>query len=259
MALPAILTISYWTPKRGAILIGFVLTVLGSAGSQFFLDPPQSLSLKLDQQAKDVTADIDTLKNAQAQYLMFQQQGAMIYALNAGGIGVSQGNQKDILGNLYQLSLIDRASAIRTVIGQLAIAHLADFAGTSKSYGDLVDAARQDFSLPAYIAVEDFEKSMMTKAAAQMATLQQRLIDATQAKTQADALADERKLILLVLVTLGSMFLLLANLLSTKEDEGVAAKGAAKRDASVLELTTAQQIIELALQHAERLNDRPRP
>lgn len=258
MKLPTVFTVSYWSPKRGAILIGFVLTVLGSAGSQFFLDPPQNLSLKLDQQAKDITGDIDTLKNAQAQYLMFQQQGALIYALNVSGIGAQQGNQKDILGNLYQLSLLDRASAIRTVIGQLAIAHLADFAATSKSYGDLVDAARKDFSLPAYTAVEDFEKSVMTKAATQMATLQQGLVAATQAKTQADALADERKLILLVLVTLGSMFLLLANLLSTKEDEIASAKDAAQRDASVLELTTAQQVIELALEHAERMNDRPR-
>jgi hypothetical protein len=255
MRLSGIFRLSYWSPKRGAILIGFVLTILGSAGSQFFLDPPQNLSLKLDQQAKDYAADIDTLKNAQAQYLMFQQQGALIYALNVSGMTSQQGNQRDIVGNLYQLSLIDRSSAMRTLIGQLAIAHLADFGAMSKSYGDLVDAARRDFSLGAYTAVEDFEKSVMTKASAQMATLQQGLVEATKAKAEADSLADQRKLVLLVLVTLGSTFLLLANLLSTKEDDSART---ARQDGTVLELTTAQQIIELALAHAQRLNAAPR-
>lgn len=257
MKLPAILKLSYWSAKRGAILIGFVLTIVGSAGSQFFLDPPQNLSSRLDQQAKDLSADIDTLKNAQAQYLMFQQQGALIYALNVSGLSGQQGNQKDIVGNLYQLSLIDRSGAMQTLIGQLAIAHLADFTIESKAYRALVDKARSDFSLPTYTAVDDFEKSVMAKTSAQMARLQTSLVGAMQTKSRADATADDRKLMLLVLVTLGSTFLLLANLLSTREDDP-SIKNAERHDNNVLELTTAQQIVQMALEHAQRANSRER-
>jgi hypothetical protein len=261
MTLPAVLTLAYWSPKRGAILIGFVLTILGSAGSQFFLDPPQTASRMLDQQSKDLAADIDTLKSAQAQYLMFQQQGALIYALNVAGLSSAAGNQRDIVGNLYQLSLIDRATALRTMIGQLAIANLADFKATSDQYTGLIDAARKDFSLDTYTAIDDFEKAVMDKASAQMASLQQNFVNTTQAKAAQDAIADERKLILLIVVTLGSTFLLLANLLSTKEEtaRSDAAKTATSPDDRVTELTTAQQLIALALEHAQQLNARRTP
>ena len=44
---PAALTRRYWSAKRVAILIGFILTILGSLGSQFYVDPIQGRSATL--------------------------------------------------------------------------------------------------------------------------------------------------------------------------------------------------------------------
>jgi len=219
MKRPVFLAKPYWTAQRLAILIGFVLTLLGSLGSEFYVSPVLSQSSQLDQVANQASADIETLKNAQAQYLMFQQQGALIFALNAGGAASTSENQKTVTANLYALSLLDRSTAMRTMIGQLAIAGLTDYKADSEKYTVLIDAARSSFSLDTYKSVDDFEKETMAHSTAQMASLQQKLLTAEREKSVADGLADQRKLILLMAVTLGSTFLLAANLLTTRKKD----------------------------------------
>lgn len=251
MKRPVFLLSSYWSAQRVAILIGFVLTLVGSVGSELYVSPVLSHSSELDQQARQTAADIDTLKNAQAQYLMFQQQGALIYALNATGVSSSNANQRTITSNLYQLSMLDRSNAMRTMIGQLAIAGLTDYQADSRKYMALVDAARAAFSLDTYTAVDDFEKATMTQSTAQMAALQQKLLQTNQEKAAADSLADQRKLILLMAVTLGSTFLLAANLLTTRSAKQAERQaGEATASAEQGDLVAATRLVELALKEA---------
>jgi len=79
---PVVLTRRYWTAKRLAILIGFVLTILGS-----LVPISTSIRCRSERMARPAikrpVAKIDTLKNAQAQYLLFQQQTSLVYALNS--------------------------------------------------------------------------------------------------------------------------------------------------------------------------------
>jgi hypothetical protein len=245
---PFFLTSPYWSAQRLAILIGFILTLVGSVGAELYVSPVLSRSSDLDQQARQFTADIDTLKNAQAQYLMFQQQGALIYALSASGLTSSDANQKTVASNLYQLSMLDRSTAMMTLIGQLAIAGLTDFTADSQKYRALVDAARASFSLSTYTAVDDFEKATMAQSTAQMASLQQKLLQASQDKAAADSLAAQRKLILLMAVTLGSTFLLAANLLTTREDKNAEAETPSEPG----EIEAAQRLVDLAIREAGR-------
>src|SRR5208337_1749153 len=115
-----------------------------------------------------------------------------------------------------QLSLIDRSTAMRQVIGELARAGRLVYRETSDKYSALIDAARKDFSLSAYQAVDDFEAATMRDADAWMARLQQGLLEAERTKSSLDAVASRRKLNLLVMMTLGSTLLLGANLMSEK-------------------------------------------
>src|SRR5262245_31973957 len=131
MSRPIFLTLTYWTAQRLAILMGFALTLIGTLGSELYVSPVLSQSSLLDQTAKQAAADIETLKSAQAQYLMFQQQGALIFALNAGGVASTNENQRTVTANLYALSLLDRSNAMRTMLGQLAMAGLTDFKADS--------------------------------------------------------------------------------------------------------------------------------
>ena len=111
-ALP-FLTRSYWSAKRLAILIGFILTVLSSLGPQFYVGPIEDQSADADQRSKTFASRADVLRQAQSQYLLFEQMGVLIYALNATGVGAPGTPQGETLNRLYQLSLIDRSSDVR--------------------------------------------------------------------------------------------------------------------------------------------------
>jgi hypothetical protein len=259
LAPAAVLTLRYWSAKRLAILIGFVLTILGSLGSHFYVDPVQDRSAWLDEQSKDVAAKIDTLKSAQAQYLLFQQQTSLVFALNAVGFGAGDAAERTQVTNLYQLSLLDRSNAVRAIIGELALARIIDYAQTRAKYAALIETARKDFSLAVYTGVDDFERATMEQANSLMNALQQNYLNLGQAKAEADRIVDQRKVVLLALITLGSTFLLAANLISTRKEQpdGAAPASSATADDRVAELTTAAQIIEMALDQAKTIGGKP--
>jgi hypothetical protein len=197
----------------------------------------------------------DTLKNAQTQYLLFQQEASLVFALNAAGFGAADGPERTTISHLYQLSLLDRSYAVRAMIGQLTMAKLLDYRQTSDKYQALIATAREDFSLAAYTSVDDFEKATMDQANSQMGRMQQNLLNLGQAKSTNDRMIDQRKVTLLALITLGSTFLLAANLISTREEKKPQASPGAADD-RVTELTTAAQLIEIAIEHAKTLGAR---
>jgi hypothetical protein len=258
IARPAVLTRRYWSAKRVAILIGFVLTILGSLGSHFYVDPIQSQSEGLDEQSKDAAAKIETLKNAQAQYILFQSQTSLIFALNVAGFGSAEGQERTNIVNLYQLSLLDRSVAVRAMIRELVTAKVIDYPQTRSAYEVLISAARKDFSLASYTNLDDFEQSTMAQADTLMSLLQQNYLSLGRAKSETDRIVDQRRVTLLALITLGSTFLLAANLLSTRQEKSETKAAAAQGESSdrLAEITTAAQLIEVALDHAKTLNAR---
>jgi len=247
---PAFLSRSWWSTKRLAILIGFTLTALGSLGPHFYVGPIEDRSAGVDQLAKTLTARIDNLRNAQSQYLLFEQMGVLVYALNATGVAGTAASQQSTLNDLYQLSLIDRSSAMRQVIGELARAGQLTYRETSDRYGALIAAARKDFSLPAFQAVDDFETAAMRQADGWMARLQQSLLDTEHARIDLDAEASRRKMTLLALMTLGSTLLLAANLLSERP---ATAEGPPETPDETI---AAERLIELAIQQSSGLEAR---
>jgi hypothetical protein len=246
---PAFLRVSFWSAKRLAILIGFALTALGSLGPQFYVSSVEDRSGEADQFAKSLTARIDTLRAAQSQYLLFEQMGVLVYALNASGLAAAGSSQHDTLSSLYQLSLLDRSTSVRQMIGELARAKELTYRETSDKYGALIAAARKDVSLASYQAVDDFETRTMRQADALMGRLQEALLSAERIKGELDALAARRKLQLIVVMTLGSTLLLAANLMSEK------IQAQAETPASSDEVAAAERLIELAMRESKGLSD----
>lgn len=246
---PAFLKVSFWSAKRLAILSGFALTALGSLGPQFCVSSIEDRSGEADQFAKSLSARIDTLRAAQSQYLLFEQMGVLVYALNASGLAAAGSSQHDTLSSLYQLSLLDRSTSVRQMIGELARAKELTYRETSDKYGALIAAARKDVSLASYQAVDDFETETMRRADALMARLQGALLAAARAKGELDALAARRKLQLIVVMTLGSTLLLAANLMSEKT------RAQAETPASSDEVAAAEWLIELAMRESKALGD----
>ena len=244
-----------WTAKRVALLIGFVLTVLGTLGSHVLVDGVQDRSAALDEQAKDAAAQIDVLKNAQSQFLVFEQQGALIYALSAAGLSTGDPEERATLDRLYQLALLDRSIPVREMIGQLALAKTLDYAQTRTKYAALIDAARKNIALADYVALDEFETSVMNGASGLMTQFQARFQALGQEKSDVDRDVDRRKAVLLALMTLGSAFLLAANLVSTGPEREKPAPIAATAPGG--EPPTAAQLIELAINHAKSLSAQP--
>jgi hypothetical protein len=135
---PAFVRISFWSAKRLAILLGFALTAIGTLGPQFYVSSVEDRSGETGQFAKSLTARIDTLRAAQSQYLLFEQMGVLVYALNASGLAAAGSSQHDTLSNLYQLALLDRSTSMRQMIGELAMAR----AHLSRDFGQIRRANR---------------------------------------------------------------------------------------------------------------------
>jgi hypothetical protein len=249
MPMPAFLRPSFWSAKRLAILIGFALTALGTLGPQFYVSSVEDRSSETDQFAKTLTSRIETLREAQSQYLLFEQMGVLVYALNASGLAAAGSSQHDTLSNLYQLSLVDRSTSVRQMIGELARAKQLTYRETSDKYGALIATARKDVSLASYQAVDDFETQTMRQADALMARLQDSLLSAERTKVELDSLAARRKLQLIVIMTLGSTLLLAANLMSEKPAPQ------AETPASSDEAAAAERLIELAMRESKALGD----
>ncbi len=253
---PAFLARGYWTAKRLALLVGFLLTVIGSLGTQFLVSPYDNLSSILDLRAKDLSAKIDVLKSAQAQYILFQQQGALIFAISMAGISAGTPEGPKMISQLFQLNMLDRMEAVQTIIGSLALGHVLDYRSTFDHYKQLVDAARADISLANYTAVDDAEKSLSKQATSQLGALQDNLLKLQQMKGQSDSSGSRNRLILLVAMTLGSSFLLIANLISTREAKTESPTAPTATDDRFTELTTAAYLIEVALEQARGLSDK---
>lgn len=205
---------SWWSPKRAAILIGFALTAIGALGPQIYVSPIEQLAAEASINARTIAGRIENLRASQSQYLLFEQIGALVYALDTAGVAAAASSQRETLRGLVQLSLVDRASPMFQILGELALAKKIVYLEESDRYQALIAAARKDVSLPAYQAVDNFETTTMQQANEWMGSLQKFSIAAETGKTQLESLASQRKLHLLVLMTIGSALLLAANLMS---------------------------------------------
>jgi hypothetical protein len=180
---------------------------------------------------------------------LFEQMGVLVYALNASGLAAAGSSQHDTLSNLYQLSLVDRSTSVRQMIGELARAKQLTYRETSDKYGALIATARKDVSLAFYQAVDDFETQTMRQADALMARLQDALLSAERTKGELDTLAARRKLQVIVIMTLGSTLLLAANLMSEK------APPQTEAPASSDEVAAAEKLIGIAIRESKWLGD----
>ncbi len=251
-ATPTLLRLDFWSARRMAILVGFIVAAMSTLGPQFYVGPVDDLGAEADQSAKVLASRIETLRAAQSQYLLFEQMGVLIYALNATGMAAEGSSQRDTLGNLYQLSLLDRSTAVRQMIGELAKAGRLDYRKTADQYAELVAAARKTFSLESYKAVDDFENAAMARANDLMAGLQQALLAAEGAKGGYDGLASRRSLHMLVLTALGSTLLLAANLISEKPPAPTPAS-----PGEPSETAAAERLVQLALEQARSISAEP--
>jgi hypothetical protein len=139
---PAFLRLSFWSAKRFCDPDRFRADRLGTLGQQFYVSAVEDSSAETDQFAKSLAARIDTLRSAQSQFLLFEQMGVLVYALNASGLAAAGSSQHDTLSGLYQLALLDRSTSMRQMIGELARARQLNYRETRTNRGADRDRAQ---------------------------------------------------------------------------------------------------------------------
>ena len=195
-------------PKRISIVVGAAMALLGSGGQFFLVDSLSKEAAEIGGRVARAQVDAETLKNAQMQYFMTYQQGSIIFALDPTGMT----KDKQVLGNLYRLNLINRTTPLRTMLGDMAMAGLLDYRQSYDAYLAVNEKAQKEFTWENYSALNEFERTIVDSALARQHALQQDVFTLGQRKAAIDDAADRRKLTLVLLSMLGTFLLLLANL-----------------------------------------------
>jgi hypothetical protein len=200
------------TPKLAAILIGFVLSLLGSAGQFFYVDPLASMVEEKQGELRRIEARVATLRDAQVQYFNAQVQSATLFALDPA----DETRRSGLVAKLYQMNLLDKAFPFRALLAEMAMAGLFEFKPVNDAYRGLSEAARSGLTYENYQKLNAFERDILDRALSLQHNLQERHLTIASEVAERAAQRDRRKLALVLLTCLGTCFLLVANLLSER-------------------------------------------
>ncbi|HMN70721.1 MAG TPA: hypothetical protein PKA55_02505 [Rhodoblastus sp.] len=200
------------SPKVAAIVIGFVLSIIGAAGQFFYVD---AIAGKVDgknDEIRRIDARVSTLRETQVQYFNAQVQSSTLFALDPA----DETRQRGVVAKLYQLNLLDKAFPFRALMAEMAIAGLFEFKPVNDAYRALNEAARADLTFENFQKLNAFEREILDRALDLQHKLQERRLVVAQEAASLAAERDRRKLTLVLLSSLGACFLLVANLLSER-------------------------------------------
>jgi hypothetical protein len=205
--------------KRLSIIVGGGLAIAGTAGQFFLVDSLASEANRLGERVSSNLAKVETLKNAQLQYFLAYQQGSMLFAMDPNG----ETKNKQVLGNLYKLNLINRATPLRAMLGEMAIAGALNYRAAYDAYVAVNENARADFTWENYAALNDFERQVIDRALDQQHKLEEDALEADSQKSVVSSQVERRKFSLILISLLGSSLMLIANLVSTRTKPAPAA------------------------------------
>jgi hypothetical protein len=202
------------------LVLGFVLGLVGTLGSFFFIDTLNDDVEDLNNQRNAATQEIDHLGRLALDYFIANQQGDLIFAL-----ALQESTNPEILSLIFQGNMLDRAQPVRNVIGALATAGLLDYTATYGEYEALNDVARESGAFDDYVAVKAFEQAIVEQAQARVAELQLSLEPLQSDLSAAESRLRNRQQFMILLTSAGAFLLLLANLVEHRRSSAAATGG----------------------------------
>ncbi len=208
--------ISGWSAQKLAILTGFVLTLLSTAGSALYLEPAEQNRARLDAEITAAETKARLLRSALSAVDSFVQFGGLVYAVKVDA--EKQPEASEAIGELKLRALTQRRDGIRNYIAQLAFAGEVDFKTTMARYEALVEAESRDFTLENYRATNSFEGDLSMQAVKDQGTAAMEAINKQYARATAQQAYERRSLVILLVTVAGSTLILAATLMATKEE-----------------------------------------
>jgi hypothetical protein len=199
-------------PKTIAIVVGFMLSLIGAAGQFFYVDALGAQVEAKEAELRRIDQRIATLRETQVQYFNTQVQSATLFALDPA----DETRRRGIVAKLYQLNLLDKAFPFRALLAEMSLAGLFEFKTVNDSYRALNEAARAELTFENYTKLNAFERDILDRALALQHDLQDRHFTVAGEAAALAGERDRRKLTLVLLTCLGTCILLIANILSER-------------------------------------------
>lgn len=199
--------------KIVSITGGSVVSIIGILWSLIVVNSLSEDARKLKDNKDTLVKEVASINSASSEYFLANQQGDLIYVL-----AIQDSARKDIVKSLYQGNLLDRATPVRNMIGELAIARQLDYKETYNVYVKLNDEARQTMDFTLYSQLKNQEKGLIEQGANLIPTLLEMQSQINMQLNANEAAQKSQRTISSMFSILGTLLLLLANLIVKREE-----------------------------------------
>ena len=197
--------------KAVSLIGGFASTLVGIAWSFLVASGLDSRSRGLVEHRADLIRQIDHLRAASSEYFLANQQGDMMFIL------AQQDNARaEIAAQMHRANLLDRATPVRNMIAELALARELDYRQTYDAYEKQNDQLRAEFTLPNFQRLKQTEKEIIVQGQARAGKLVGEVLATERDLAANDAKQKRGRLIGFSASIIGSFLLLLTNLTAEK-------------------------------------------
>ncbi len=197
--------------KSATVILGFCFGSIGAIWSYWFEGSLGGERDKLTRAVDDGRADVQYLASASSDYFIANGQSDLIFMLSKSAVA-----RADIAPLIYGGNLYDRATPIRNMIGALAIAKLLDYRQTYDAYEAMNTLAREGADLASFMRLKTEEQRIVELAADRIAALEQQRIAQQQRLREIDKQASRQSMVGVFCSLIGSMVLMLANMMSMR-------------------------------------------
>lgn len=197
--------------KLIALILGFAFATLGTLWAFTVTD---NLSAEMQQlsDAKALTlAQADALNRIASEYFIANQQGDLIF-ITAQQNGANQ----EVARLIYRGNLLDRATPVRNMIGELAKQKQLDYRQTYDAYEKLNDETRANFTLSSFMQLKQVESEIIGMGQARAPALLGQGFEFDKAINAKQAEQSRNRVIGVFAALVGSTMLFAANLLAER-------------------------------------------
>ncbi len=192
-------------------MVGFLFSAMGALWALLVTDRIDSQIQQLSDARAVTVRQIEALNRIASEYFIANQQGDLIFIMAA-----QSGADRELASDIYQGNILDRATPVQNMIGELALQGQLDFRQVYDAYQGLNEETRKNFTFTNFMRLKKMESEVIIQGQQRVPAL----LDVNSAIDQqlnAKKAAQSRNHILGVLTAIvGSAVLLAANVFTER-------------------------------------------
>ncbi|MBU3706087.1 MAG: hypothetical protein FGM50_05315 [Mycobacterium sp.] len=207
--------------KLLTLIVGFLFSTMGALWALLVTDRLDAQIQKLGDAKSMNVSQITTLNRLASEYFIANQQGDLIFILQ-----LQPGTNRDLAGDIYKGNILDRATPVQNMIGELARERQLDFRPVYDGYMRLNQTARADLTFDNFMRLKKFEAEVIMQGQNRVPELVKVNNELDQALLAKQAAQSRNHVMAVLVAILGSAVLLAANLISERAPPAASASSA---------------------------------